>query len=64
MLQNSHMGPGFTTEVPQSGAVSPEMGQRVMAGSHPGFCRAVYFNDWNHGTRKQEAGAHLACQIK
>lgn len=38
--------------------------EKVMARSHPGSGRAVYFSGWDHGTRKQEAGAYLVCQVK
>lgn len=38
--------------------------QRAMGRGHPDLCGAVYFSGGDHGTRKQEAGAYLACQMK
>lgn len=57
----------FTTEILHLGVISSASAhgsilglwirQRVMARHQPDFYRAVYFSGWDHGTRKQEAGA-------
>lgn len=64
----------FTTEILRLGVISSESARgsilglrirpRVMARRQPHVCRAVYFSGWDHRTRKREAGAYLACQMK
>lgn len=48
----------------ESTTLELQIRERVMARCQPGSARAAYFSAWDCGTRKQEAGAYLVCQVK